>query len=569
MRRRAPWILWRSISADFWRLLLLSAAVLVTVIAFGASIKPISDGLLTAVDLLRFIGYAIPPMLAYALPFAAGFAATIVYHRLAVDHEATAAYAGGISHRTLITPALGAGLVLCLVMALLNELLIPRFLHRMQTIITRDLAAWVVQEINRGNPVNAGGMILTADSATRLTPEPGSGATDLLRLKRFAAIELNSRAEPTTEVTATQGWIWLFPWADPDSGTDGGDGLATPNERPQSRVFMRLENALGVREGGGLAAARDVVDLSWTVTNPFRENPKFLNWRDLRDLPNHPERMSWLDIRRKDLAFCMAERRALSDISEALRTGGRADFLDDQGRRITLSAAGMTPDPALPDTWTLAPLPSGLVQVISEDITVGTALRAQARGGARLVSSIGTDRLNRAFAMRLDLRDATVSEPGGRAATQRPTYTFGGLRPVGTALTDMLSLRTADLLTLARQQTDPPPNAKTALALDDLSRSIRRLENRVLAKIHDRFAFAVATLIITLTGALAALSMSTRLPLTVYMFTFLPAVVAIVTISGGQQATVYFGAPGLILLWSGIVGLMLYAGILWRRLVRH
>lgn len=573
MRRRAPWTLWRSITADFWRLLLLSATVLVTVIAFGAAIKPISDGLLSAGDLLRFIFYAIPPMLVYALPFAAGFAATIVYHRLAVDHEATAAYAGGISHRALVAPALASGLVLAVGMCLLNELLIPRFLYRMQTLITRDLASWVVQEINQGRSVNAGGMILIADSATRLRPEPGSGATDIIHLKRFAAIDLDRRAEPVTEVTSANGWIWLFPWAD-DSGTPDADGRTLPGERPQSRVFLRLENALGVREGGGLAAARDVVDLSWTVTNPFRDNPKFLNWRDLRDLPKHPERMSWLDIRRKDLAFCLAERRALTEIADALRTGGAATFFDEQNRVVTLSAAGLTPEPTNPDaphtiSFTIVPLPSGQVRVTSEDPSGGAALSASAREGARLVSSLGTDRFNRAFDMRLDLRAVTVSEPGGRASTQRPTYAFGGLRPSGSALQETLALSNADLIALGRQQTNPPPDAKTLYALDDLTRRTRRLENQVLSKIHDRFAVAASTLVITITGALAALAMSTRLPLTVYMFTFLPAVVAMVTISGGQQTTVNFGAPGLALLWGGVAGLLVYAGLLWRNLIRH
>ena len=91
MRRRSPFLLWRWLGADLLRLVGLAAAVLVSVIALAATVKPVSDGLLQAENLVKFIFYSIPPMLAYALPFAAGFGTTLVYHRFAADNEATAA----------------------------------------------------------------------------------------------------------------------------------------------------------------------------------------------------------------------------------------------------------------------------------------------------------------------------------------------------------------------------------------------------------------------------------------------------------------------------------------------
>lgn len=93
MRRRPPWILWLHTFWSLWRLLLLTTGVLVTVLAFAASIKPVASGELPAAEAARFILLALLPMSAYALPFACAFASTLAYHRLATDLELTAAQA--------------------------------------------------------------------------------------------------------------------------------------------------------------------------------------------------------------------------------------------------------------------------------------------------------------------------------------------------------------------------------------------------------------------------------------------------------------------------------------------
>ena len=73
-----PLLLYRYVLRDLLRVMLLTTAVLVTVIAFGAAIKPLTnDQLLTAAQAAKYIGLAIVPMLQFALPFSAGFAATL------------------------------------------------------------------------------------------------------------------------------------------------------------------------------------------------------------------------------------------------------------------------------------------------------------------------------------------------------------------------------------------------------------------------------------------------------------------------------------------------------------
>ena len=94
---RVPWTLWVSMSVELGRLVLLTTAVLVAVIAFALSIKPLASGQLGPAEAVRFMAMAMPPMLAYALPFASCFGATLAYHRMVQDRD-PGGHAGGLSH---------------------------------------------------------------------------------------------------------------------------------------------------------------------------------------------------------------------------------------------------------------------------------------------------------------------------------------------------------------------------------------------------------------------------------------------------------------------------------------
>jgi hypothetical protein len=55
----------------------------------------------------------------------------------------------------------------------------------------------------------------------------------------------------------------------------------------------------------------------------------------------------------------------------------------------------------------------------------------------------------------------------------------------------------------------------------------------------------------------------------VYLWTFVPAIVSLVTISGGQQMVRQAGTNGLVLMWAGVGGLTLYTLLVYRSLARH
>ena len=116
-----PWRFYRYMLADVLRQFSITAVILVIVIAFGAAIKPLSsDSLLTGWDTFKYLAFAVVPMLQFALPFAAAFAATMGLHRMAQDNELNAMAVSGQSYVRLLAPMALFGVILTLIVALLT-----------------------------------------------------------------------------------------------------------------------------------------------------------------------------------------------------------------------------------------------------------------------------------------------------------------------------------------------------------------------------------------------------------------------------------------------------------------
>ena len=289
--------------------------------------------------------------------------------------------------------------------------------------------------------------------------------------------------------------------------------------------------------------------------------------------------MNWIDIWRKDLAFCVAERQISLVLRNQAGTGSLV-LRDDQGADVTIDAVKMEPftrpAAAAPsaNAWKLSPAPGKNLTVRLRHHGVAPAANDPAvtitAPHAVLTIDIGSDRLDRALSMRLEMENVTVDEEGARPSTQRPTYRVSNLRPMNDPTAGLLTRTSPQLLVAADEATrQQPATPQLIAAVNDLAERIARLKREVLAKQNERMVMAASCFVMVFTGAVIALRLSKRLPLTVYMFTFLPAVLCIVTMSGGQQMTVQSGTPGLFLMWSGVAGLLLYTLLQYRALARH
>lgn len=583
MRIGSPKTLWRATFADLAKLVLLSTSVLVVVVSVALAIKPLSDGYLSAGDALRLIAFLVPPGLAYALPFGAGFAATLVYHRIAADREAIAAYASGISHRALLAPAMVVGVLLLGVMVLLTQEVIPRFLQSAQRIVAFNAARYIKAEIDKGRSVGFDQIQIYADACIPMKPPPGSGATDVLRLDRFAAVELGNEKAPVTEITAARAYLWLFPPLEVDDARPGQSQIS-------SRIVMRLENVVAVQQGQGLVGFRDKVDLSWTVPNTFRDSPKYLPGSELARLRSNPTRMNWMEQRRRGLALSMAQVRTLDEAAMALNSGKPVMLYDARNEPVVLSGARARRDG---QALRLSPSANGDITVrLNRDAADASdpgkrvELLVTAPSGDLEVTTT-QDPQSGKLSARLVLADVTARRADGASidlpSTQLKSFDATELTFATDYAQAMLATTIDDLLTQTRDQGIPVdargdaaereigsrPEPIVARARHEVARKLDDLEKDILSKTHERWSMAVSALVMVVTGSISALRFLHRRVLGVYLWTFVPALATLITIGGGSPMVGTFGAPGLILMWSGVIALIAYTFVMYRGLAKH
>lgn len=576
MKRRVPWTLWTFLTADVLRLVVMTTTALVTLIAFAAAVKPLADGQIGPADALKFMGLATVPMLQFALPFAAGFAATLVYHRFASDNEATAAMAGGVPHRSLLMPAVICGVVLAAGLSILAEQVIPHFLRSMEKVVTRNVANVMVSSIERGQSVSVGDLDIHAKEVLRVGPDESIGATERLRLSGVLAMQRDEKGGARTHVSAEQVLVWLF------DDTSGGE--------PATAVQLKFIGASG-RGPDDAMVQREFVTRRFRVPGAFTDDPKFLTWSQLRETRRLPEKhINKVESLRRRLADRVAEFRVLGVIGERLANPSGTVELVRGNERLTISHARLGDDGA-----TLLPAP-GMSMVRLDWRTPGGWTRAQECAGARLQATddgaaagvAPGEEPERGAAggaaawgpmLRLELERVVTLEAGGREPEgERAKLTYPGLRLAGGSGDDPSRLGTYQLLDEAARLSAAPAGAgesssargaRLREAVETLRRMNDDLQREVTSKQHERMAFAAACFLMILTGAVVAMKLRDSLPLPVYLWSFFPALSAVITISSGQRLTHKSGDAGLILLWGGVAALAAFTLIEFRRLRRH
>lgn len=563
------------------RLIALSCAVLVAVIAFAAAVKPLADGLLGPVDALRFMTLAIVPMLAYALPFAAGFGATLAYHRMAQDNELLASYAGGISHRSLLVPAAAVGLVLAVGLSVLNEQAIPRFLTVMERMITQDLSQVMVRRLERGKSAEIGGFEISADRVYRME-DPPEGAFSSLLLQGVVAVEPDATGHVNAQMVVETALVSLYRGSELDTANRAA---IAPDD---TAAVITFRNGTGRLSSTGQRAIIDENTLPPVrIPNPFRDDPKFLTWGELRELRSEPERMNFIDERRRELAGGLASKKAQTDILGALESGRPARFATSsfgQPQEVVLRATD--PEP-FDGGWHLEPThDTGRVEVSVYNEATGSIDRFSAMAADLIVkrpeSADPTRPAPRAGVLfEVMLFDAELqssadprlsADPG--LIRKLPEYTLDRLEATGDPIEKLTDQRAATLVRSAEVYTKegtPDYDPAIAEAVRRLAYDLASLQREITSKQHERMAFAAACFVMVLTGAVTAIRLKHAMPLVVYLWSFFPALFTVILIASGQQTIHGSGAwPfGVPLMWSGVAGLGVYCLLTLRAISRH
>ena len=576
MSRRSPVTLWGYVAAELWRLLLLTVAVLVTVIAFAAAVKPLADGKLGPAEAIKFMVLAIPPMLAYALPFSAGFAATLAYHRMAQDNELLAAHSGGIAHRSLLAPALATGFALFLALASLNEYAIPHFLRAMERLIAQDVTKLMVSSIQRGHAIEQNDLIVYADrvvvpDSSTLAVLKEQGITDALALSGVVFVDTDRDGRIKNSLVTSEAEAYVV--APSDTAARG-----------QMEARIVVKEGWGSKENGDRGWYRQLPMIALPIPNAFRDDPKFLTWGELRALRDNPDRMDFVHTRTLDLAYVLARRATTQAIDADLQpeNGGRASLRTRTGEPFVLRAAGITWDGDA-GHWVVEPLGASGIEVdwlrADESGRVGSAGQTRiVADAATLRAVIGGQGTERELTISLEMLGVRVEDSGagvgedgiGEGGGVHERMTFDGLRLEYDPLAEYSGKSAYELLEIAEPKVNRDrPDAVLQGPTHELRREVDSLQREITSKQNERWALASACLIMVVTGAVTAVRLRDAQPLAVYLWSFFPALASVITIMSGQQLTHEKGAVGLLLLWAGVAGLGGYTFLTFVGIRKH
>ncbi|MEC9372473.1 MAG: LptF/LptG family permease, partial [Planctomycetota bacterium] len=276
--RKAPLTLWRMLLGDLLRLLGICAFVLIAIGTFAMAVRPLAAGQVGPLGAMQLMALAITPTLQFTLPFAAGFAATMAYHRFASDNESIASAAGGVSYRSMLAPAAAVALILSIGIGVMAHSVIPRFFQLIEMLIRQDAARLIVNAVERGESVEVHDMLLYADEVMQLGSDLENGVYDRLVLEGAVGVNLDSAGRVSTDLTAEHLEAWIQA-----ATVDGEDGaVATLRAR---KAYLKRRGVQMVRLD---AAETKPLPLPRIVA----DKPKFLSTETLLEIREDPYRHS-------------------------------------------------------------------------------------------------------------------------------------------------------------------------------------------------------------------------------------------------------------------------------------
>ena len=552
-----PWTIYRYILRELLRVLLLATGVLVVVVGFAAAIKPMSDGLLSATGLVKFVFYSMPTVLGLVLPFAAAFASTVVFVRLVADNEILACRASGMSYFSLLLPVIVVGAMLTLGIFYSSHFVVPRFYLLAQKQIEKDLIGAIVKQVQRHQTIKMGKLIIYADAADDtqkpVWPEGEVQPERMLLLDGVAVGRLSgSEGKIAREGTAQRAEVFIFRF--PDSN--------------QTYVKMWLRNVVMYEEDAQHLIAVDRTEVPpFPIPNPFKDRLSFLGWHDLQRLSKRPENFDFVRERKESLVKAMATEQTLRFLESALknstvtplslRASGinerfeiRASKIERNGNQLRLIAQGDTP--------------------VRVDTFAG-ALPWRRYESKLTTLSVGFDEGSIEPRVSIELTDAMVFDA---RTTQRGTEQAHLTLPRGwwpkPIYAPLAKEESEALLKQARSNyADDQVVSKQA---DLLEAGRLKLGRRIVAKVHERAATAVSCVLVLTLGALISLYLRGKMTLVVYFWSFLLAILAVIIVHGGENVMGDLSQSmmtGKILLWSGNAILLAAIAYTYRRVSRN
>ena len=535
--------------AELLRVIALTAAVLVVVIAFGAIIKPLTgEAPFSVAQAIKYVALSMVPMSQYAVPFAAGFGATIVMHRMASDNEVLAMSTSGFRYVSVLMPVIVLGIVLVLAMMIMVQIFIPRTYAVMGRVLAGDVTAMLQHSVDKGRPIRFGDMEIWAESMRVIEHPSDSNAFERIELRRMVAARMNRDGSIDSDVSAVGAVLDLHE----------RDGVVL--------IRMAMDDAVSWdASGGGLRGFPRIEPThAIPVPMPERTEPMAMTFGELLEVDASPERFPEVQKHRRGVGDELRKWSEQQAVADRLTQRGSVllKSADEHGHDWLVEATGIRNGKLL--------APSGRQVRIVEQSRQGDPQRVFISAKAFLeVQDSGFDASKRRLVLQLD--DVKVRDlPSGPRENHRSSVTVANLEPLplDPTVTREIEDDGAAMLTHAKEVADEAPRVERALRLMD--RATSNLHGQVVSRLWRRWAVALSAGLLPLLGAVLALNMRHAQPLSIYLVAFIPSLLNLVLISGGSSFMRQGDeVGGWLVLWSGNLVLAGIIAVGWHRLGRH
>ncbi len=557
-----PWTIYRYILREVLAILGLSLAVLVTVLSFFIALKPLSEGLLDGMALVKFVLYTIPTVLAFALPFAGAFASTLVFLRLAGDNEITACAASGISYFRVLLPIIALGLVLMGLLLYMSNFVIPGYYKKAARTAQSDALTMIESQLNRGEPVTFDRFVLYAESAESVPPSQINTAAyaippqKLISLTRVVFGQYDEQGKMRWDYTAGRASALLFRQGD------------------RSWVTIRLRDSVYYDPtlGQMQRAQVDPLDLGpISPPNPLEDDPRFMSYRDLNRLERHPERFDDVAEGMRRLRIELG-REVLVDRFRAAASGAGLELIGPGDGEVFRVSAG-----------SVERSERGLRLTASADRPVQVIHERRGSRVWRVEAPAAMVQLEAAEfddqpGVLMELSEAKAYDPGPDPVfTEHPVLNLPRMRWPGELIVMPEQSATAKaspafaLLEMA-EQPGFASNPDVIERAKYLWSRIYKLGLDIVAQRHERAATAAASFLLVVLGATLSIYLRNQMTLVVYFWSFVLAIVALVMIHSGSRLVSddrLMPAAGMAVLWSANIGLAVVTGWVYCRFARN
>ncbi|MEM9082041.1 MAG: LptF/LptG family permease [Planctomycetota bacterium] len=567
-----PRLLWRVLLGDVLRTLVLTAASLIILIAFAASVKPLADGKIDLGDMLLLMALLAIPMMQFALPFAAGFASALGYHRFAADNEAQAAMSAGVSHRSLLVPAGIVGLMVAGAIYALLTMMVPEFLRSAEQLIRRDITRAIIAPINRGQTItiDGSGLDIWAERSIELPPPEKAAKPGDPLPKQHIRLEEVVVAQSADRLGSGE-----MPWF---VSTDVINLYIFDVPGEASTMIQLTYGKTGAELPEGQLNQEDGTTKRIIIPGSFRDDPKFKTARALRRAMVEPRDIGPIDRSARRLSFAVLQERAASVLDASLRDSGLVVLERVGEQRYTLYAGGIEHVGAKNGEATWQILPSteyGDIRLV-HDRDDGEVIHVAQSATLVLASGADHDRRLRdedaraEFVIHLEeVRNTTPSVAAGVSAGEQAEFmklsrgqlllderygVSGALdQPVGVVIDEARASGIGRLVESA----------------DRLEGDVFDLRREIVSKQHERIATAAGSFFMVLLAAGIALRRSDLMPVPVYLLSFFPALGVVILISAGQGLAHQHGMPGLVMIWGAVAGIAILTVYEYSKLAKH